>query len=230
MPVMGDVIDLLERAVYGMNEVDHALALPAGTAQRWIDGYARNGRVYPPVVREARTGDLLVTWGEFVETRLLSEYRREGVPMTRLRPTVDRLRHELNVKYPLAKAFTWLKAEGRELVRRVQSDVHADRADWFMVVRNGQLMVAPRAERFVEAAVFEEHVTRFRPIPGLRVYIDPLRQVGRAVVRSVPTEVIAELYLAGDSMEMIAELYDLDLGLVDDAIRYELKIAHAPAA
>ena len=33
------------------------------------------GETYPPVVREEPTGDEAVTWGEFVETRLLSEYQ-----------------------------------------------------------------------------------------------------------------------------------------------------------
>lgn len=44
-----------------MSRVDQLLALNAGTAPRWIDGYTRGGRAYPPVIRSRRTGDELVT-------------------------------------------------------------------------------------------------------------------------------------------------------------------------
>jgi hypothetical protein len=57
-------ISHLEQAVYGMAEADPLLRLRAGTAQRWIDGYERRGRVHAPVVRERRTGSASVTWGE----------------------------------------------------------------------------------------------------------------------------------------------------------------------
>ena len=57
-------------------------------ARRWIDGYQRNSRAYPPIVREETTGADVVTWGEFVEARLLASYREAGVPMLRMRPVV----------------------------------------------------------------------------------------------------------------------------------------------
>jgi uncharacterized protein (DUF433 family) len=51
--------------------------------------------------------------------------------------------------------------------------------------------------------------------------LDPLRQFGRPVVRSVPTEVIAEQFDAGDSVDLIARLYELPPGDVEAALRYE---------
>jgi uncharacterized protein (DUF433 family) len=59
------------------------------------------------------------------------------------------------------------------------------------------------------------------------VVVDPLRQFGSPVVRSVPTAVIAEQFRAGDEEEMIAELYELDLADVRAAIRYELTVSAA---
>jgi hypothetical protein len=65
-------VSVLDRRVYVMPDVDLYLGLPSGTARRWIDGYSRGGRSYPPVIREEPTGDETVAWGEFVETRLLA--------------------------------------------------------------------------------------------------------------------------------------------------------------
>src|SRR5689334_22969883 len=115
--------DLLDRPVYGTAQVDRILGLRSGTAERWIDGYTRAGKRYPPVVREESTGSDIVTWGEFSETRLLSEYRGMGAKMVRMRPAVQRLREELGLPYPLAHEAPWIEPLGRELVRRVQDEV-----------------------------------------------------------------------------------------------------------
>ena len=89
---MPEPIDLLARPVYGMSQVDWILRLHPGTASRWIDGYTRGGKEYPPIVRLEKTDDDIVTWGEFTEARLLSEFRDAGIPIIRMRPAVEELR------------------------------------------------------------------------------------------------------------------------------------------
>jgi len=219
------VIDLLDRPLYNMAQVDGLLALPPGTARRWIDGYERRGKHYPPVVRLASTGDDVVTWGEFVEARLLSEYRDKNVPMIRMRPAILELRKEFG-PYPLAHARPF--TAGRELVLRVQESVGLDTALSLVVVRSGQLLLTDPAGHFLEAVVFgdaddDDKVVRLlHPLRGNRaVVVDPLRQFGQPVVRSVPTEVIAEQFDAGDSVDHISELFELNRDDVEAALRYE---------
>jgi hypothetical protein len=62
----GDVINLLDRRLYTFAQVDDLLSLSPSTAQRWIDGYSRQGKDYRPVVRRNSTGIAVATWGEFV--------------------------------------------------------------------------------------------------------------------------------------------------------------------
>lgn len=223
-------IDLLARPVYGLVQVDRLLGLPQGTARRWIDGYRRAGKSYPPVIREETTGDELVTWGEFIETRLLAGYRERGVPMLRMRPAIERLRDYFGTGYPLAHARPWIAVEGRELVLAVQDEVGLDKP-LRLVVRTGQikLELAQPAEEFFHAVEFDNDVAaRLHPMPGAsEVVMDPLRNFGEPVVRSVATEVIAEQVRAGDSAEMIAELYELPPASVWAAVRYELWKANA---
>lgn len=231
---MPAVIDLLERPLYDVRQVDPLLGLRGGTARRWIDGYTRGGRSYPPVIREHTTGSEIATWGEFVETRLLAQYRDAGVPMLRLRPAVDALRDELNTPYPLASARTWLGVAGRDLVKEVQDQVGLDRSLALVVVRTGQLVEwATPAEEFRRSVDWtgeddDAQPARLRPIADIEdVVIDPLRGFGEPVVRGVRTEVIAELVRAGDSTDTIAELYELPRSQVDAAVRYELVRAAA---
>jgi uncharacterized protein (DUF433 family) len=228
---MDAVADLLDRPVYVMAQVDSLLGLRGGTARRWIEGYRRSGKSYPPVVRVEPTGEEVVTWGEFVETRLLAEYREYGVSMVRMRPAVDRLREEFHAKYPLAYARPYLDVEGRELVRVVQEEVGLERQLRIVVVRNEQVVLADPAERFRRSAEFGKNGTAASVVVTLRphseiaeVVLDPLRQFGEPIVRGrrVPTEVIAENVRAGESLDSIAEVYELDRHEVEQALRYEL--------
>lgn len=229
---MGDTVDILDRPLYGMHQVDRILALTPGTARRWIEGYARRGRMYDPVVRPEATHDEVVTWGEFVETRLLAEYREAGVPLIRMRPAIIRLRHGFDTRYPLAHARPFLSVEGRELVMRIQREVDLEEALLLVIVRNHQLVLSAPAEQFVKSVEFgaDDVVTAMKPLPAVEhVVVDPLRQFGEPVVRSVPTEVIAELMRAGDRLQMIADLYDLTMEEIEAAVRYEL-VRRTPAA
>lgn len=58
---MSKVASLLDRPVYTFPEVDRLLGLRSGTSRRWIDGYVRDAKHYPSVVREEPTGSELVT-------------------------------------------------------------------------------------------------------------------------------------------------------------------------
>jgi len=230
---VGDVA-VLDRRVYVMSDVDLYLGLPAGTARRWIDGYERGGRSYPPVIRPEHSGVESVTWGEFVETSLLSRYRSRGMSLQRLRPAVQRLRVEFDSPYPLASAAPYLDVSGRELVRRVQDETGVEPPLQLVVVRSGQLVLADPAQTFADRAEFTGDG---RTVAALRtaedtpdVRIDPLCQTGQPVVRSVPTAVLAEGFRAGESMQVLADLYDLDVEQVLQAIRFEMRTAQARTA
>jgi len=222
---MSQPTDLLARPVYGMAQVDWILRLHPGTARRWIDGYERRGRQYPPIVRLQQTNEEIVTWGEFAEARLLSEFRDAGIPIQRMRPAVEELRAQFNQLYPLAHARPYIEERGKELVLKVQEKVGLEKQLRLVVIRSGQLALTTEADQFVRSVDFGDEgvVQRMHPLPDLQhVCLDPLRQFGEPVVRSVPTAVIAEQVRAGDTPVLIAHLYELSDEEVWQAIRYEL--------
>lgn len=228
---MSAVVNLLERPVYGFGQADSILGLKTGTARRWIDGYDRGGRRYLPVVRQTRTGVDLITWGEFVEARLLAQFRESGVPMLRMRPVIERLREEFDTPYPLATAGALLETSGKEIVRRVQVDLGLEEQLQLVVVRTGQTVL----QWTQPVAAFQRSlswggrgakrlVVSLQPdLEVVNVSADPLRSSGAPTVRGVRTEIIAELFRAGDSLEEIAASYGLSKAEVDAAVRYELR-------
>lgn len=222
---MSEPTDLLARPVYGMAQVDWVLRLYPGTARRWIDGYERAGKSYAPIVRLQQTGNEIVTWGEFTEARLLSEFRDAGIPIQRMRPAVEGLREQFDQLYPLAHALPYLEEKGRELVLKIQEQVELETQLQLVVVRNGQLVLTTQTDQFVRSVDFGSKgiVERTHPLPDLKhVWLDPLRQFGEPTVRSVPTAVIAEQARAGGHPRLIAHLYELSEDQVWQAIRYEL--------
>lgn len=211
--------------MYTFPEVDRLLGLHSGTSRRWIDGYRRDGKDYPPVVREESTRSEVVTWGEFVETRLLSEYRNTGVPMLRMRPAVEILRKEFG-PYPLArsKPFT----DSRELTLMVQDESDLDRRIRFVVVRTRQIMLSEEMSRYLHHVSFDEQdaPTAIHPLGNdVAVTIDPLVRGGAPMINGVPTDVLASLHQGGDSAADLARWYDLSRHDVDTAIAYEKTLA-----
>lgn len=217
---MGDVISLLDRDVYSMSQVDRLLDLSAGTAGRWIDGYSRRDRHYEPLVRAGATGSDVVTWGEFVEARLISEYRRQGVSVFRMRPAIMALRELFQTPYPLAAAQPFMSTEGRELVLSVQEHTKLQ-PSLRLVVRTGQIITPSiEVQRFQQAADYDgDAVRRFRM--ARNVVIDPEYASGEPTIsgRRLRVATIVEALTAGEQPEAVARMWDITPEAVHDAVR-----------
>lgn len=225
IPDVGDVVvSMLDRPVYSYAETDRLLRLTPGTARRWIDGYARGGREYQPVVRQTSTGSPWVTWGEFVEARLLSEFR-SSIPLTKLRPVVDWCREHFDPDYPLAYARPFLHPAGREMLALAQRVTDLDEELW-MVVPSGQgVLLAPTSTRFTSAARYQdiegpaEYLLADPATP--QVWFHPAHRQGQPTVHGIRTETLAALVAAGEPLEFVAATYDFELSEIEQAVVYE---------
>jgi uncharacterized protein (DUF433 family) len=216
-------VSVLDRAIYSYADVDRLVGLRGGTARRWLEGYERQGRFYDPVLRPEPVGTDEVTWGEMVEARLLAEFRDLKVPVQRMRPAIVKLREEFG-PYPLAHARPFLDVDGRELVQVVQQEVGLERGLQLVVVRDGQYLLTDAAQRFSSAVEYSDNLAGLlRPEPRTPdVVMDPRRAFGQPAVRNVRTDALAEDYRAGTSRDDLADLYELTLDQIDEAIRFEL--------
>jgi len=222
--VTARALSILERPVYGVAEAAGLLGLRPDRARAWLEGYERRGVRYLPVIREAPTGDDIVTWGEFVELGYLREYRRCGVPLQRLRPVIDELRREFATPYPLATARPYVM--GRELVLEVQERNDLPPAIAIVIRSGQQVMLTDVANRFFRKVEFDPagdgEVRRLHPAGAASpVVIDPLVRFGRPTVDGVATERLWELFDAGETVEQIADGYEIRPELVRSAIAYE---------
>jgi uncharacterized protein (DUF433 family) len=222
---VGDLISMLERPVYGYAETDRLLRVSPGTARRWINGYERLGRSYPPVVRQRPTDSAWVTWGEFVECRLLSEFR-SAIPMLKLRPVVDWLREHVDEQYPLSFARPFLQPDGRELLLRAQTATGLDEELWMVIPAGQHLLMTATSKRFTQATRYPEDesgpaiaIAADSATPS--VLLDPVSRQGQPSVRNVPTHTLADLVSAGETVQFVADTYDFPVGIVEEAVTYE---------
>lgn len=224
------VAAMLDREVYLYAEVDHLIGLSAGTARRWINGYRSGGTTYDPILRVAPRDTDWVTWGEFVETRMLAEYRRDqDVPTTRLRAAIDALRRLYGIDYPLAHLRPYMAVHGRDLTI---SGEEAGLSEDEVVIRTGQQLLAGASWDLINAASLAEDengekiVTELRPDPDFPdILVNPERYSGQPtfVGRRVSVATIAGMAKAGERDEDLAADYGLSLEQVRAAKGYAEK-------
>ncbi len=159
-----------------------------------------------------------------MELGYLREYRRKGVPLQRLRPVIDELRKEFATPYPLATAKPYLY--GKELVLQLQHKNGIPRSIAIVISSGQTIALADEAMRFLKKVEFDPpdqgDVRRVHPAGRASpVVIDPLVRFGRPSVQGVATERLWELFDAGESVDEIADGYDMAVELVAAAVAYE---------
>jgi len=210
--------------MYSEAEAARLLRLHQGTLHYWLEGGVRRGKSYKPIIREEPQGTRAVTWAEFIEAGMLRQYRRElRVPMVELRAFIDTLRGEWGVPYPLAHQQPYV-GEGRKLVVKAQEEAGLDPNFFLVALGRNQLLLTPASQAFVDRVTWSDDVAAaWRPHDDENspVRIDPLQRFGRPAVAGISTEVLWEHDDAGESVDEIAEAFDLQPGDVRWALSYE---------
>jgi uncharacterized protein (DUF433 family) len=217
-------VRVLDREMYSEAEAARLLRVAQSTLHYWLEGGERRGKRYRPVIREEPKDERTVTWAEFVEAGLLRQYRREHqVPMAELRSFIDTLRDTLGVPYPLAHRRPFVGV-GRRLVVEAQNRSGLAPEFFLVALAGEQLVLTPASQSFVDrvtwdgdvAAAWRPHDDRDSP-----VRVSPFQRFGRPAVRGISTEVIWEHDEAGESVDEIADAFELRARDVRWALSYE---------
>lgn len=222
------VTNLLYRDVYLYSEVDRLTGLRSGTARRWINGYSRNGRDYAPILRESMRDTEWVTWGEFVETRILAQYRdQKSIKTPRLRAAVDTLRQQFQIDYPLARLRPYVEIGPKH----IELDLRAQSEEGRLIIETGQMILSDGLPLIENAQLAEdesgekyaEQISSDLSYPG--IVLHPGRFGGQPTFegRRVSVETIAGIVAAGEPVEEVAATYGLSLVQVRSAGEYAAK-------
>lgn len=218
------VVSVLDREMYSEAEAARLLRVPQQTLNYWLEGKTWRGHIYQPVIRPEPIGRRTVTWAEFVEAGLLTQYRKRGVDLDEVRKFIVILRDRTGQPYPLAHELPWAM-NGRLLVE-AQEASNLPPEYWLYAPTDGQLaLLLSPAQEFLDRVKFDQdEAVLWRPAGrGSPVVIDPDSRFGRPSVKGISTSVLKEYSDEGYGYDEIAEQFGLAVREVELAIAYELE-------
>ncbi len=211
--------DRRDAPCYGAAEAAHYLALPASTVTAWSFGQVN----MKPVIKPAQRRPPLLSFWNLVELYVLASIRRRhGVKMKRVRSALRYVRDELGIPRPfIEEGFL---TDGVDLfVERYAKLINASQEGQAAMrgVLEGSLH---RIDRDAEGVALRLYPWLNEPTEPKHLELCATRASGRLVVANtgVPTEMLAERFRAGESVEQLSGDYDLEAAQIEAALRWEL--------
>lgn len=221
--------DPREMPAYSLAEASHYLRVPLATLRSWVRGRyypTEHGRkFFKPLIKLPDRNLASLSFVNLVETHVLDAIRREHhIPLPKVRTALEYVNRHFRVPHPLA-----------------DHKFQTDGADLFLskfeklisVTQAGQLAMKEMLAAHLRRIEHDEAGLAVRLYPFTRkrevdepkiIVIDPYVSFGRPSIahRGIATDIIAERYKAGESIEELAKDYDCERGQVEEAVRVEL--------
>lgn len=218
--------------VYTVAVASRLLQERASTIERWAFGYQRRGKEYPaaiatdiPAIGDSRA----LTFLELVELMFLQALLSTHLSWPKVREA-SRVAAKLlkNEKHPFATR-RWFADPAALYLSLGQQ--HGEEL-LVEVAGHAQVAMEPVLHPYLKQLDFDARGVAQRWFPmGLEspIVLDPRRSFGMPVTvqGGVPTEALAHLHAAGDSIQAIAAWYRVDEAEVEAAIRYEEALTFA---
>jgi uncharacterized protein (DUF433 family) len=224
--------DPREIPAYRLADAARYLNIATPTLRSWIKGYyysVKGGRTFFQPVFFLPDPDVpLLSYTNLVEAFVLSSLRRKyKIDLYKIRSAIDSLQTQFKSSHPLAEHR--FETNGIDIFVEQYGQL-------INVGQKGQLAMREVLETYLKRVEHDPAGKAARLYPFIRmnsleqpknVVINPYVSFGKPVITGtgLPTKVVAELYKAGDSVQQIARDYGRKEEEINDAIRYELRVA-----
>ncbi|MCU0625314.1 MAG: DUF433 domain-containing protein [Gemmatimonadaceae bacterium] len=220
------------RGIYSIRAAAMLLGENSATVQRWAFGYRRRGIPYRAAIETsvpAIDGTQVLTFLELVELLFIQGLLKAGLSWPKVREA-SRTAAELlsNEPHPFATRRWFFDAASLYVEL---GETHNDR----MLVEIGkgsQIAMEAVLRPYLQQIDFGIGGVAERWYPqgrGTPVVVDPARAFGMPVTETsgVPTEALAALHAAGDSVEKIAAWFRVSESEVKAAVGFEHRMARS---
>lgn len=219
--------DIRNHPAYGPAEAARYLRLPAATLRTWLVGrdYPKGGMqaTFHPLIKPSQRQPLQLSFFNLIEAHVLRALRTEyGVAIAELRKAIGYAERKLSIDRLL------LSPE----LRTHAGEVFLDRyVELINLSASGQLALRKVFEEHLKRVEWDEWKFPVRLYPYLDagqrtadrpIAIDPQVAFGRPVVlrAGVSTAAIADRIDAGESVDALADDYDLTREEIEQAVLY----------
>lgn len=223
---------LLGIGLYTMTEAARLLRVDPRTLQWWAEGYSpvsqAGRRASEPVIQRdlvALEGEPLLTFTDLLELHMVALFRRENVSLQTIRAAADKAAQLFNTRHPfVVKQF---ETDGRHIFATLEDEGIAGRTQQQMItdLNLSQMVISSIARLFflnIEYQDFEP--IRYWPMGrDGRVVLDPQRSFGKPIdARSgVPTAALYTMARSGESLQSVADWYEIEVEAVEAAVNFE---------
>lgn len=226
-------LDSRDLPAYSYVDAARYLKIPVDTLRSWVRGRSyqtsHGKRFSEPLIRLPGEDAKALSFINLVEAHVLRAIRVEHrVRLDQIRIALNFISQELGYAHPLVREDL-LKTDGQSIyVEHLEMLLDAS--------KRGQIAIRETLEIYLTRIEVDEQGIASRLFPFLHhnrrddpkvIVIDPNISFGRPVIAGtgIPTQVLADRYEAGDSVELLAMDYASDRSLIQTAIDYELKAA-----
>ncbi len=225
-------IDPRDIPTYSIGDAAHYLRIPKVTIRSWTVGryyqIASGSSFFKPLILIHDRKPRLLSFTNLIEIHVLRAIRQHHkIQLNNVRDALDFVEEQFQVSHPLAREI--FRTDGVSL----------------FIERYGSLINASKRGKEELRDAFNAHLKRIEPddtglaiklYPFTRpheedspriIVIDPRIAFGRIVIdgTGIATDVLAERYEAGDSIDELAYDYEVDRLKIEEAIRYEMLAA-----
>ncbi len=225
-------IDPRDIPTYSIGDAAHYLRIPKITIRSWTVGRSyqtlKGSREFKPLISTRDRKPRLLSFTNLIEIHVLRAIRKHHkIQLNNVRDALDFVEERFQVSHPLARET--FRTDGVSL----------------FIERYGSLINASKSGKEELKDAFNAHLERIEPddtglaikfYPFTRpneednpksVVIDPRIAFGRLVIAGtgIPTDVLAERFEAGDSIDELAYDYEVDTRVIEEVIRYEMLAA-----
>jgi uncharacterized protein (DUF433 family) len=220
--------------LYSLTEASRYLIVPRPTLTTWIEGYERRPPSGVPVKKGPIVtalpvrgqGQARLPFVGIAEAYVLNAFRRAGVPMQRIRPSIDWL---VNNVGPHALASKDLYTDGAEVLWHFAQQAGEGSPDdqvvkGLIVPRSGQYVFKDIVEHYLKQISFGADkladMIRLPQYGDANVVLDPHRGYGQPVFNKSGAKVVDALgpLRAGETFESVAADYGVSEAELRDAL------------
>ena len=217
---------LLETGIYTLPQAAYLVSAPLGDVRVWVEG--RKGKtIRAPVISNqiGRIGNsVAISFTNLMELRFVAQFSKAGVRLNNIRSIMNEVQEVINHPHPFATK-TVFKTDGKKIVADIVGK-NGFQAVYDLKSRNYEMPIVV-LQSLKEDVVWDpegEAVAWFpRRAFAPNVIIRPKYAFGKPILRKsrIPTETIAQAFKAEGSQKAVADVYEIPLSQVREAISFE---------
>jgi len=223
--------DLLEAGIYTVAQAAYLIGASERRVRGWIAGYP--GRSVEPLVENElgwSSGRLALSFRNLLELRFIALFEENKVSINHIRAIMDEVRTITKHPHPFATNIVF-RTDQRRIVGEITERISGKKI-YDLKKKNFELFeVVYRTLKDDVVFDFNGNAQYWRPRKDIapNVIVHPKFSFGLPILRDskVPTQTLADAVAVEKSATVVAELFELPVRQVREAVRFETELRKA---